>query len=164
MNELWRNIDGYKEMYQVSSLGNVRSYKYGYPKILSSRIHKNGYRYINLSLNGNIKSVNIHRLVAKSFIKNNDKLEFVNHKDGNKLNNYVENLEWCSRKYNSEHAKNNNLLAFGERNGSSKLKENDVINIRIKYYNGKSSRILAKEFGVSKSCILNIINNISWTK
>ena len=162
MNELWRNIDGYKEMYQVSSLGNVRSYKYGYPKVLIGRTNSQGYKYVNLSLSGKLKSFTVHRLVAKAFIKNRGGLAVVNHKDANKLNNHYSNLEWCSVQYNSNHAKVNNLYSSREDNGNSKLTEQDVINIRLKYSNGKSSRILAKEFGVSKTCIMDIINNITW--
>jgi len=161
MKELWRNIDGYKGMYQISSKGNVRSYKYNSPRILKFGKTNHGYLYINLSKNGKYKTIMVHRLVAKYFLGKSNLT--VNHINGNKLNNTVENLEWLSMEDNYQHAKNNGLLAIGEKNGNSKLKERDIILIRKKHNNGKSYRFIAKEFGVSKTTIGKIIKKISWS-
>ena len=160
MKELWRNIDGYKEMYQISSFGRVRSYKYTEPRILKPRVNSGGYKYVNLSIDGKYKSICIHRLVAQHFLGKSNLT--VNHKNGNKLNNCVDNLEWISASENFIHAKNNGLLACGERNGRSKLTERDVKVIRYKHSIGKSSRSLSREFGVSRDVIFKIINNLNW--
>lgn len=160
MNELWRNIDGYKGVYQVSSFGRIRSYKYNSSRILKPRINRQGYLYINLCEEGKYKSFTIHRIVSKAFLGKSSLT--VNHKNGNKLNNCIENLEWISQQENTNHAKFNNLLAKGEKNGKSKLSIRDVELIRYKYKNGKSMRCIGKEFSVSHNCISKIINNKSW--
>ena len=160
MNELWRNIDGYKEMYQVSSFGRVRSYKFGYQKILKQRINNSGRFYVNLCLEGKYKSILTHRLVVIHFLGKSNLT--VNHKNGNKLNNNVNNLEWVSFEENIKHAKANNLFCKGSRNGKTKLTNRDIQLIRYKYKLGKSQRIIGKEFGVSHACIFKIVNNISW--
>ena len=160
MKELWRNIDGYKGMYQVSSFGRIRSYKENLPRILKPRVNNGGYKYISLCLDGNCKSFIIHRIVAKHFLGKSDLT--VNHKNGNKLNNCVENLEWVSFEENLNHAKENCLLAKGEKHGRSKLTERDVKLLRYKHKKRKSVRFLSKEFGVSRSVVNKIINNINW--
>lgn len=110
MEEIWKNIDGYEGIYQVSNLGRVRSLDrrvWNYTKkgrILKS--HSNGHGYQNVSLyneNKIEKHAYIHILVAKAFIPNPNNYEQVNHKDFNKANNNVENLEWVSRKQNMLH-------------------------------------------------------------
>lgn len=103
MNEEWRDIDGYEDLYQVSNMGRVLSLKFNHtennPKILKP-IELLGYLVVNLYKDGKMKSFKIHRLVAKAFIPNPDNLPEVNHKDENKFNNVVDNLEWCTTKYN----------------------------------------------------------------
>ena len=160
MEELWRNIDGYKGVYQISSFGRIRSYKYNLPRILKPRINSRGYKYINLSQDGRYKSLIIHRLVAQSFLGYSNLT--VNHKNGNKLNNCVDNLEWITTEANMRHASVNKLLAFGEKNGNSKLSQRDILHIKYKYKTGKSMGCIAKEFGVSRQCIGDIINNQHW--
>ena len=112
MREEWKDIEGYEGLYQVSNMGRVRSldriivYKDGRVwnckgRILKNVKGKNGYLYVNLSKVGNVgKPQNIHRLVAIAFIPNPDNLPQVNHKDEDKTNNTVDNLEWCTAKYN----------------------------------------------------------------
>lgn len=115
--EIWKPIKDYEELYEVSNLGNVRSVdRYVNAKlngVLTKRkiegtnikpyLHKTGYYIVKLSKNGKRKNIKIHRLVAEAFIDNPNKLKCINHKDENKLNNYVENLEWCSYKYNNNY-------------------------------------------------------------
>lgn len=97
MIEIWKPIVGYEDLYQVSSLGNVRSLRRG--TIMSPSIAPNGYLIITLS-NGGKRSFGVHRLVAQAFLPNySDTLE-VNHKDEDKANNCVDNLEMCTRLYN----------------------------------------------------------------
>lgn len=105
MEEVWKDIEGYEGLYQVSNLGRVKSLpkRDGF-RFLSERIMVGGmsnhYRCVILSNRGNQKGFTIHRLVAKAFLPNPDNLPQINHKDENKLNNRVDNLEWCSAKYN----------------------------------------------------------------
>lgn len=109
--EFWKDVPEYEGLYQVSTNGRVKSlkrevtYKDGRKrifeeKILTPRSDKGGYQYVILSKNDTPKTFKIHRLVAQCFIPNKSKLPQVNHKDENKKNNCVSNLEWCSAKYN----------------------------------------------------------------
>ena len=101
--EIWKDIVGYEGRYKVSSLGKVLSLRYcGSDKshLLSPNPDHKGYLMIYLSKNGETKTFHIHRLVAKAFIPNPNNLPQVNHKDENKQNNSVENLEWCDGIYN----------------------------------------------------------------
>ena len=104
MNEIWKDIDGYEGLYQVSNLGQVKSIrdKYGNyrEKILKQGKRKDGYLYVNLYKEGKRKYNLVHRLVANAFIPNPNGYTCVNHKDENPLNNCVSNLEWCTHKYN----------------------------------------------------------------
>ena len=100
-NEKWKDIEGYDGMYQVSSLGRVRSKKYGRWKVLRPQKNRDGYLSVNLSKNSNQKRHSVHRLVAKAFIDNDNTLnDQVNHRNEDKTDNRVTNLEWCDRSYN----------------------------------------------------------------
>lgn len=102
-NEIWKDIEGYEGMYQVSNLGRVKSIKFRKEKILKPGRDTYGYLHISLSKNGERKQYLIHRLVAQAFIANPDNLSMINHKDENPSNNRVENLEWCTAKYNNNY-------------------------------------------------------------
>lgn len=102
--EIWKDIEGYEGKYQVSNFGNVRSLKHHgieRTKLLIPQKHNGGYRTVNLALHQSRKTFTIHRLVAKAFIPNPNNYGFVNHKDEDKTNNNVENLEWCTKSYNA---------------------------------------------------------------
>lgn len=102
-NEIWKDIDGYGGKYQVSNLGRVRSTYAGTKHrivILKPMAQKNGYLYVMLWQNNKKKHKLIHRLVALSFIENPNNYSEVNHKDENKENNNMDNLEWCEHKTN----------------------------------------------------------------
>lgn len=101
INEKWADISGFNGEYQISTYGRVKSIKNGSSKILRGCINKqNGYIYIGLCKDGSVTRTTIHRLVAEAFIQNPHNLPCVNHKDENKENNNVDNLEWCSYQYN----------------------------------------------------------------
>lgn len=101
MIELLKNIDRYNGKYKISNRGRVYSVKSNIYLKIAKDYH--GYLFVNLCNNGKQKYKRIHRLVAEAFIPNPYNLPEVNHKDENKENNYVENLEWCDRKYNNNY-------------------------------------------------------------
>lgn len=100
--EIWKNIKGFEELYQISNLGQVKSLRNNL--ILKPGLAGIGYLSVNLCKDGKQNYKKIHRLVAEHFIENIDNLPCVNHKDGNKTNNNVENLEWCTSSYNNKEA------------------------------------------------------------
>lgn len=123
MKEVWKNIPNYENLYQVSNFGNVRSLnhirKNGTNKYLQKgRILKpqktSNYLFVRLSKNGESKQYLVHRLVAEVFILNEFNYKEVNHKDENKYNNNVSNLEWCSHKYNINYGSGNKRRSISE--------------------------------------------------
>lgn len=113
MNEIWKTIEGYPD-YMVSNMGRVKSLNYnrrGKEKILKGCKDKDGYLIVNLSKEGKQKNYKIHRLVTSAFLYNPNNLSEVNHKDENKQNNCVDNLEWCNRKYNCNYGTHNEKMS-----------------------------------------------------
>lgn len=115
MGEIYRDIQGYEGHYQISNLGNIKSLKRLIKRCNSNKSYfikerilkqsiSNGYYAITLNKNNKQKRFCIHRLVALAFLENPKNKEEVNHKDGNKLNNCVDNLEWCTKSENTLHA------------------------------------------------------------
>ena len=127
MYERWKSVKGYENSYQISDKGNVRALNFkrtGQTKLLKANIHC-GYYCVNLYKNGKYKTFRVHRLMALSFIENPYNKPFINHKDGNKLNNNLDNLEWCTPKENSVHAINTGLATspkprYGKANHKTK--------------------------------------------
>ena len=118
MNEIWKDIVGYEGLYQVSNLGNVKSLNYrrtGKERILKPVNNGCGYLQVNLCKNWNRRLFRIHRLVANAFLENPDNKSDVNHKDEDKTNNCVDNLEWMTRK------ENNNFGTRNERSSKSRI-------------------------------------------
>lgn len=114
MEEIWKKIDGYEGLYEISNFGNVKSIprngtQVKTEKILKKYITRCNYLVVVLSKQNKPKRIQIHRLVAKSFIPNPENKPCINHKDGNKHNNYVDNLEWCTYSENLKHAYKANL-------------------------------------------------------
>lgn len=110
MAEIWKDIDGYVGKYQISNLGRVKSLPkrkgrgIGYDigeRVLRPSINGRGYEQVVLCKDGKTKTFAIHKLVARHFIENPGNLKQVNHKDENKQNNAVSNLEWCTQQYNN---------------------------------------------------------------
>lgn len=101
--EEWRDIEGYLGLYQVSNKGRVKSLNYnrtGKEQILKNILEPTGYYRVNLAKEGKWKHFTVHRLVCNAFIPNPNNLPCINHKDENKQNNSLQNLEWCTVKYN----------------------------------------------------------------
>jgi len=134
--EIWKDIKGYEGLYQISNLGNVKSlnnYKRKENKILSNRPSSKKIWYLSVTLHnrGNNKGYLIHRLIALHFIPNPENKKMINHKNGIKNDNRIENLEWVTCKENIQHAYDTGLKTIGE-NHIKRTKETHskkVINI-----------------------------------
>ncbi|MFT8759634.1 MAG: NUMOD4 domain-containing protein [Oenococcus oeni] len=141
--EIWKDIKNYEELYQVSNRGQIRSYKNGLRKI---QLRRDGYVQLLLYKKGISKMFKVHRLVAQAFISNPDNLPEINHKDEDKTNNCVDNLEWCDRSYN------NTYNSLNKRRASSAPKAIVAI-INGKRINFPSSSAAARKLGISTSGI-----------
>ena len=107
--EIWKPITGTKGFIEVSSKGRVRSLLRGTPRVLKSQVDNKGYHRIRVTIEREKMAYKVHREVAKAFLPNPSNLPQVNHKDGNKDNNSVYNLEWVTNKENAHHAIENGL-------------------------------------------------------
>lgn len=119
MKLIVKNVIDYEGLYLIDSLGNVVSLPkqqgsrfVNQYKILGTKINRTGYKEVALTKDGKTKTVLLHRLIAKHFIDNPNKYPCVNHKNGIKVDNRLENLEWCTRAQNTKHAYENNLGNF----------------------------------------------------
>ena len=152
-NEFWKPIKGYEGLYEVSSFGNVKSLsrnikitnRWGHDTIRLSKektpkkqTSNNGYLRVFLSKDNIIKPYSAHRLVAIAFIDNPENKPQVNHKDGNKLNNSIDNLEWNTQSENIKHAFKTGLLKVDSGSNDSQSK---------KVYMYTVSNYLVKTFG-----------------
>ena len=160
MKETWKDIKGYQGHYQVSNLGNIRSIKFDI-KIIKQTKNTKGYLYVGLSKNGKVKRCSVHRLVAQIWIKNIKKRETVNHKDCNKTNNCISNLEWNSYSENELHSyRNGKISTKGEKIWISKLNESLIRKIRA--LNDLTQKQIANKFKVDQSLISRILSNKIW--
>lgn len=119
--EVFKYIEGYEGLYQISNYGNVKSLWYGKERILKPSADGNGYLFVNLYKDAKRKHHQVHRLVAQAFIPNPDNLPQVNHKDECKINNSVENLEWCTCEYNLNYGTRNQRAGEALTNGKCSI-------------------------------------------
>ena len=176
MKEIWKDIVGYEGLYKVSNLGRVKSLSRNFwngvnwwkskEKILKNNILSN-YCIVYLYKNKKRKTKQVHRLVAQAFISNFNNKPEVNHIDGDKENNIVDNLEWCTHKENIQHAFKTGLKNSKHRQGTksnlSKLNEKQVRIIKWLLNNSDlTQREIGEIFNVKVPCISNIKNNKTW--
>lgn len=122
MNEVWKPVNGYEGLYEISSLGRVKSLprtvdngfnvRHTKEKILRKSYFANGYEKALLTMNGKSKCFRVHRLVAIAFIDNPNGFKEVNHINEDKTDNRVENLEWCDRLYNCNYGTRNEKVGL----------------------------------------------------
>lgn len=162
--ETWRDIPGYEAVYQVSDWGRVRNLKTNYH--LNPSTTDRGYLSVMLTIN-NKQRFRVHRLVMLAFVGECPEGHEVNHKNGNKADNRLENLEYMTHSANVLHTyhslKREPTRVFGESHGLSKLTENEVSQIRQALSNGKSQRKIASEYGVCQTTISLINRGVIWT-
>ena len=173
--EIWKPIDGHEGKYEISNLGRVKGlprekkYKSGRIDLIGERILKNplssGYKVANLFCEQRKQiPIHVHRLVAIAFIPNLENKPHINHIDGNKLNNDISNLEWCTPKENAVHAHETGLSTYkGEKHHLTPFTKEEILSIREEYKDPNTShRDLARKYGVEKTTIGNIIRKKTW--
>lgn len=177
INEKWKDIPGFEGWYQASNFGKIRSkkrvvYYHGsdrkqnYPSIiLIPGVTESGYSTITLCLFGKRHTRRVCRLIGLTFIPNPKNKPQINHKDGNKRNDAVSNLEWSSGSENQLHRYRvlKKGAPVGELNSNSKMNSKGVIKLRKMYSTGKFTQSeLGLMFGVSQSTVYDIIKNNLW--
>lgn len=138
MKEIWKPIKGYEGLYEVSNLGRIKSlnaYNHNIEKIMSCPLHHSGYKIVSLKVNGKSKTFNIHRLVAETFIPNPYNLPCINHINEIKTDNRIENLEWCTYKYNCNYGSRNKKIGCHSRR---KVNQYDLEGNFVKTWNSIS--------------------------
>lgn len=168
--EVWKDIIGYEGVYQVSSHGRIRSldryvgHRFFPGKIFSPNPNRYGYVRVQLTNNGETKSFAVHRLVAAAFLDNPNGFPQINHKDENKSNNHVDNLEWCTAEYNINYGHRTEKMSHSN-HFNAKLTQEDVDKIRMEYKKGVRGHgiyCLAKKYGLGTTQISRIVHYESW--
>lgn len=166
MSEIWKDVNGFEGRFKVSNHGRILSIngKYKGEKILSPVLQKStGYFSATLRDCGKFRNVRVHILVCEAFLeKPNIPNVCVNHKDGNKLNNRLDNLEWTSMKGNAEHAKRMGLTDNrGQKSGVSKLKDHQAIEIKYKLSHLTDDQV-AELYPISRRHVNDIRRGVYW--
>lgn len=158
MDEIWKDIEGYEGLYQASSFGRVRSMTRTYKQrrgfrttqttILNPWFSIGGYLVVGLCRGQKIRQFKVHRLVCSAFHPNPHKANTVNHKNKDRVDNRIENLEWMTTLENNRH--------------SAKLSLDTARMIRALYGKGVAQRKIARELCVSPMCVNKIVHNKTW--
>lgn len=174
--EIWVPIKGYDGIYEISNIGNVKSlpkkWVSGHStvrshtgKIIKPTNNQHGYLYVSLSNGEFKKTFKIHRLVAMAFIPQIENKNIVNHKNGIKTDNSVDNLEWVNSSENMIHAVKTGLTnpRKGVKSNLSKLNDEIVKQIREIYFGKKiTQKEIAVMYGINQSNVSHIIKGITW--
>ena len=159
--EEWKTINGYGGCYQISNYGNVKSIDrivhgtsdYFQKGIVLKKSNNKRYDFVRLSYSGESKIHYIHELVATYFVDNPNNYTCINHKDENKTNNYYENLEWCTQKYNANYGSRNKRIAEKLSTKVARIKDGKI----DKIYNSQAD---AQKDGFLQSQISKCCNGI----
>jgi hypothetical protein len=170
----WQEIEGFDGLYEVSDEGRVRSMARSHKlqsgsRTLASRMKtltrdKDGYFMVQLWKESKPYPRKVHRLVAAAFLAKPENATDVNHKDADKGNNNLVNLEWCTHRANGEHAARTSIMAFGSGHGIAKLTEADIPVIRSLLAERVPMAKIAEKFLVSSSTIFDIAHGKTWVR
>ena len=176
-----KDIEGYEGSYAVTNQGQIWSYpktvkvgsnggfRHDDGKWLSATKAKSGKNHLRVYLakDGIKTAMLVHRAVASAYIENINSFPFINHIDGDPMNNSVDNLEWCTAKQNAQHATNMGMnmppVQKGNRNSQAKLTEDQVRAIRRQYEQVKNCSAIARTYGVCPKTVNDIIHNKRWS-
>jgi hypothetical protein len=161
---LWKDIEEYQGYYKITSSGlvmSIHTYNRMKPHIIRQTLGKRGYMVVSLSIKQHRKTIPVHRLVARTFINNPNGYPIVNHIDGNKLNNDMSNLEWCSYKYNAEHAMKMGLIKEYDHSKAPKLTKELAIEI---FDLPGTHRSIADKYNIGISTVTHIKRGSRWGK
>lgn len=177
MKETWKDVPGYEGLYQVSTLGQVKrletiikvrfktkeAERIQPEKILVQYTREDHYPTVTLSKENKQWNISVHRLVSLTFLPNPENKKYINHKNGIKTDNRLENLEWCTASENAQHARDTGLKipTWGEDNNST-LKQTQVVEIFDRLKKGENPKDLGLEYGVHEVTIRDIRDGRSW--
>jgi predicted XRE-type DNA-binding protein len=175
IEEIWNDIPNYEGLYQASTYGRIKSLdtidRFG--RLHKGRVRKlsedkDGYKFVTLHKNLKRKKFLVHRLVALTFILNPENKPCINHKDGIRDNNYIDNLEWATYKENEQHklrflTKGKNLKNRGENNGNSELTNVEVMEIKSLLKDSKlTQQQIADKYNISRINVCRINTGKRW--
>ena len=157
--EIWKYINGYEGLYEISNKGRVRNAE---GRILKARTQNKGYFYVTLHSNHKERKFTIHRLIAEAFIPKINGFNQVNHINGNKKDNSVENLEWCNQRLNYNHGMQKFLYSHNENHYFAKLTNEQVKTIPTLFKIGFTRTTISRILNVNVSSIEAIEKGISY--
>lgn len=161
--EIWKDVEGYEGIYQVSNLGRILRVDFG--RFLKGTTAWNGYIHIGLSNNGKVKHIGLHQVVAAAFIGSCPEGMEVNHIDTNKANNQASNLEYLTHSDNQKHAykMGRTRTPKGETHPTTYFKNEDIQTIKQLRADGLSEYKIAALYNAPRTTIQSILNGKSWS-